>query len=142
MFKSFYPLDILFCVLVAQLCLTFCDPEDYSLPGSSVHGIFQARILEWVAISFSRTWYPTLLYFSYLLYKVYWEMPNSCFKTQEIILWFCLFTFFQTAFLSCDFFASLFIWKVLVLPKCCTNCWPLMWHLVLSLPFSDDFKII
>ena len=31
-----------------------CDPMDYSLPGSSVHGIFQARILEWVTISFSR----------------------------------------------------------------------------------------
>ena len=39
---------------VAQLCLTLCDPMDCSLPGSSVHGIFQARILEWVAISFSR----------------------------------------------------------------------------------------
>ena len=35
-------------------CLTLCDPVDYSLPGSSVHGIFQARVLEWVAISFSR----------------------------------------------------------------------------------------
>jgi len=41
-------------VFVAQLCLTLCDPMDYSLPGSSVHGILQARILEWVAISFSR----------------------------------------------------------------------------------------
>ena len=40
--------------LVAKLCLTFCDPMDYSLPGSSVYGIFQARILEWFAISFSR----------------------------------------------------------------------------------------
>ena len=39
---------------VAQLCLTLCDPMDCSLPGSSVHGIFQARILEWVAISYSR----------------------------------------------------------------------------------------
>ena len=39
---------------VAQLCPTLCDPIDCSLPGSSVHGIFQARILEWVAISFSR----------------------------------------------------------------------------------------
>ena len=39
---------------VALLCLTLCDPMDCSLPGSSVHGIFQARILEWVAISFSR----------------------------------------------------------------------------------------
>ena len=38
---------------VAQLCLTLCNPMDYSLPGSSIHGIFQARVLEWVAISFS-----------------------------------------------------------------------------------------
>ena len=36
---------------VAQLCPTLCDPMDCSLPGSYVHGIFQARILEWVAIS-------------------------------------------------------------------------------------------
>ena len=39
---------------VAQLCPTLCDPVDYSLPGSSIHVIFQARVLEWVAISFSR----------------------------------------------------------------------------------------
>ena len=39
---------------VAQSCPTLCDPMDCSLPGSSVHGILQARILEWVAISFSR----------------------------------------------------------------------------------------
>ena len=38
---------------VAQLCLTLRDPMDCSLPGSSVHGIFQARVLEWVAIAFS-----------------------------------------------------------------------------------------
>ena len=38
----------------AQSCLTLCDPMDCSLPSSSVHGILQARILEWVAISFSR----------------------------------------------------------------------------------------
>ena len=37
-----------------QSCPTLCDPVDYSLPGSSVHGILQARILDWVAISFSR----------------------------------------------------------------------------------------
>ena len=41
-------------VLVAQSCPTFCDPMDCSPPGSSVYGILQARILEWVAISFSR----------------------------------------------------------------------------------------
>ena len=39
---------------VAQLCPTLCDPMDCNLSGSSVHGIFQARVLEWIAISFSR----------------------------------------------------------------------------------------
>ena len=38
---------------VAQLCLTLRDPMDCSLRGSSVHGIFQARVLEWGAIAFS-----------------------------------------------------------------------------------------
>ena len=38
---------------VAQSCPTLCDPMDCSLPGSSVHGIFQARILEWGAVAFS-----------------------------------------------------------------------------------------
>ena len=38
---------------VTQSCPTLCNPVDCSLPGSSVHGIFQARILEWVAIAFS-----------------------------------------------------------------------------------------
>ena len=39
---------------VAQSCPTLCDPMDYILPGSSVRGIFQAKVLEWVAISFSK----------------------------------------------------------------------------------------
>ena len=47
-----YPLKVK--VLVAQLCPTRCDPVDCSPPGSSVRGILQARILEWVAIPFSR----------------------------------------------------------------------------------------
>ena len=42
------------CVLVTQLCLTLCDLMDCSPPGSSVRGILETRILEWVAISFSR----------------------------------------------------------------------------------------
>ena len=44
-------------VLVAQEYLTLCDPMDYSLPGSSVHGIFQARVPEWGAIAFSKFLY-------------------------------------------------------------------------------------
>ena len=42
------------CCSVAKSCPTLCNPVDYCLPGSSVHGISQARLLEWVAISFSR----------------------------------------------------------------------------------------
>ena len=46
------PLYMCACVR-AQFGLTHCDPTDYRLPGFSIHEIFQARILEWVAISFS-----------------------------------------------------------------------------------------
>ena len=42
------------CMLTAQSCLTLCDPMNYSSPDSSVHGMLQARILEWVAIPFPR----------------------------------------------------------------------------------------
>ena len=42
------------CVLCAQSCPTLCNPLDCSPPGSSVHGISQARILEWVAISYPK----------------------------------------------------------------------------------------
>ena len=59
---------------VAQLCPTLCDPMDCSLLCSSVHGIFQARVLEWVAISFSRRssqprdWTPVSLFIGQTLY--------------------------------------------------------------------------
>ena len=51
---------------VAQSCPTLLDPMDCSLPGSSVHGIFQARVLEWVAIAFSLTYNRCL------------QMPSQC----------------------------------------------------------------
>ena len=59
LFHYFYSWVIFHCVyvcivLVTQSCLTLCDPMDSSLSGSSVHGIFQARILEWVVIPFFR----------------------------------------------------------------------------------------
>ena len=47
---------------VAQLCPTRSDPMDCCLPGSSVHGIFQARILEWVAIAFSAVYLRLLIF--------------------------------------------------------------------------------
>ena len=52
---------------VAQLCPALCDPMDCSPPGSSVHGISQARILEWAAMPFSRGTYIMTRY--YLLYN-------------------------------------------------------------------------
>ena len=45
-------------VIVTQSCPTLCNPMDCSPPGSSVHGILQARILEWIAIPFSRSSWP------------------------------------------------------------------------------------
>ena len=47
---------------VSQLCPTFGDPMDCSLPGSSVHGIFQARVLEWGAIAFSNMYVYIYIY--------------------------------------------------------------------------------
>ena len=46
-------IGMIVCMLVAQSCLTFCDPMDCSPPDLSVHGLLQARILEWVVIPFS-----------------------------------------------------------------------------------------
>ena len=75
------------CVLVAQSCPTLCDPMDCSPPGSSVHGILQARILEWIAILFS--WHrifltqgltPGLLHCRQILYCLsYREVLDSNF---------------------------------------------------------------
>ena len=52
--RKFTPLYLIIRLLVAQLCLNLCDPMDCGPPGSSVHGILQARILQWVTIPFSR----------------------------------------------------------------------------------------
>ena len=54
---------------VAQSCLTLSDPMDCSLPGSSIHGIFQAKVLEWFAIAFSD--YLALKEINYQIIKRY-----------------------------------------------------------------------
>ena len=70
--------------LVAQSCVTLCDPVDYSSPGSSDHGILQARTLEWVAISSSRgSPHPgtehrsPVLQADFLLSEPPWEPKNT-----------------------------------------------------------------
>ena len=60
---------------VTQSCPTLCDPVDCNLPGSSVHGILQTRVLEWVAIAFSN------------LYTYY---PVNSWSTWTILMQFCL----------------------------------------------------
>ena len=57
---------------VAQSCPTLCGPIDYSPLGFSVHGIFQARILEWVAFSFSRGIFPIQRSNACLLCLLHW----------------------------------------------------------------------
>ena len=58
---------------VAQSCLTLSDPMNCSLPGSSVHGILQARVLEWVAIAFSKL-HATPCLFMYLFLVALWHV--------------------------------------------------------------------
>ena len=79
-FSSFsvfpHPLSGVVCS-VTQLCLTLCDPVDHSLPSSSVHGIFKARILEWVALSSSResSWPRDQIHVSCLAGGFFTTMP-------------------------------------------------------------------
>ena len=76
---------------VAHLCATLCNPVDCSLPGSSVHGIFQPRVLEWVAISFSRAIFliqgsnPDLSHCRQMLYRLSHQGSNS--KKYSLFIW-------------------------------------------------------
>ena len=74
---------------VAQLCLTLSDPLDCSQPGSSIHGIFQARVLEWVAISFSML----LDYFSILSFWFVQVITH----VRTFFLWRILFCYMFTS---------------------------------------------
>jgi len=64
---------------VAQSCPTLSDPMDCSPPGSSVHGIFQARVLEWGAIAFSKSYFHLLVI-----------VNNAAVNTDAQIIYLCL----------------------------------------------------
>ena len=64
---------VLCCAKSLQSCLTLCDPMDYSLPGSSVHGILQARILEWVAMPSCRGIFLTQGSNPHLFCLLHWQ---------------------------------------------------------------------
>ena len=65
---------VLCCAKSLQSCLTMCDPMDHSPPGSSVHGILQARILEWVPVPFSRGIFQTHRWNPPLLHLLLWQV--------------------------------------------------------------------
>ena len=64
------------CCVCVQLCLTLCNPKDCSLPGSSVHGIFQTRILEWVSISSCEEIFPFQGPNLCLLCLLHWQVDS------------------------------------------------------------------
>ena len=101
-------------VVVAQSCLTLCDPMDCSPPGSSVHGILQARILEWVAISFWRrssrprdwtqvSWIGSRFFIigtrEFPLCMSCWHNTDDVVLQGELQSWFC--AFFLSFFFFC-----------------------------------------
>ena len=90
-------------VLVTKSCLTLWDPMDCSLPGASVHGISQARILEWIAISFSRG----------SSYEVCQFLSGACsLAPSGVCLWYCKFS---GAVSSCSTYSVVpDIWALLV----------------------------
>ena len=87
------------CQSLAQSCSTLCDPMDYSLPGSSVHRLFQARILEWVAIFLLHGIFPTqglnpcllcLLHCRRILYlRSHQGSPSPCLLVAQSCLTLC-----------------------------------------------------
>ena len=88
--------------LVTQLYPALCDPMDCSLPGPSVHGILQARILEWIAISSPG------------------DLPNPGLPHCRQILDHLFFFFF-------NFFKIYFNWKLITLQYCTGFCHTLTW---------------
>ena len=89
--------DFLF-ILVVQSCLTLCNPMGCSQPGSSVHGVLQARILEWVAIPFSRGCSPSRdgiqvsciacrFFTIWATWEGYWQDTDQLIKVVQGIPW-------------------------------------------------------
>ena len=71
---------------VAQSCLTLSNPMDCSLPGSSIHGIFQARVLEWGAIAFSAHHIEVLINKKLLDEEAEWSGFRMCLPVDEMNL--------------------------------------------------------
>ena len=107
-------------VTVAESCPTLCDPMDCSLPGSFVHGILQARLLEWVAISFSKeghkcqlAHYP-LIFFRVWFFDLWLHQGQSAAFLQE---W--SFVLQESSFVFLCFSGDPMVWIFPVLSVLC-----------------------
>ena len=110
---------------VAQSCPTLSDPMDCSLPGSSVHGIFQARVLEWGAIAFSSN--PLNLLYFCLFYHSTQHLPKQCIHIIYILYLFCVSLTRMQAPPGQDLFYLLIYPKnsgsCMILSSYSINCW-------------------
>ena len=119
-------------VLVAQSCPTLCDPMHCSPPGSSVHGIFQVRILEWVAISFSRgsSWPKNWTRLTHIAGRCFtlWTIREAPITERGVLkfptrLWICLVSLFYQlvpCIFSCSLVLCPFLWHCYVLSQNCS----------------------
>ena len=90
---------------VAQSCLTLSDPMDCSPPGSSIHGIFQARVLEWGVIAFSNQYELVDIYF------ILWVISNNTLFNLQILP---LLTFGSSFRLAPVFFWHTYLWQTYI----------------------------
>ena len=124
---------------VAQPCLTVCFPMDCSLPGSSVHGIFQARVLEWVAIYFSRgssqprdlTWVSHIV--GRCFYCLSYEGSTYFMVTEYICI--CMCVYIHT-YLYLSIYISIYIFMLfyerfpLISLLCSIYIQPILWSFI------------
>ena len=111
---------------VAQSCPTLCNPVDYSLPGFSVHGIFQARVLDWVAISFSTgssrpgdgTWVSRIIGRCFTIWATR-EVIGAMFKNASLI---SLSVFSLLVYRSARDFCVLIIYPANLLYSLISSC--------------------
>ena len=98
---------------VAQSCPTLRDPMDCSLPGSSVHGIFQARVLEWVAIAFSTMIQQMLAIWSLVplpFLNSAWTSGSSWYVFEHLLILYCIL-FWKSLFCQGDLSLGKFLWR-------------------------------
>ena len=109
---------------VAQSHPTLCDPMDCSLPGSSAHGIFQARVLEWVAVAFSSTYLKSSHFLSAQSWNCGWN-GQTC-SESPFVLW-----------VTCGWESFPFESESVSLSVVCNSLWP-PWTVALQAPLSME----